>query len=90
AKKKAKASTDDEAYALDDDGGDGGDDGGSDGDRDNTGTGTGKWRPKQVSPDELQQLIAIRTSPAVKAALEALASAPTSGGAKKKTKKLKK
>jgi hypothetical protein len=46
--------------------------------------GTGKWRPKQVSSEQLQQLIATRTSPAVKAALVAL----VSGGAKKKAKKV--
>ena len=87
--KKTKAGADDDAYALgagDDDGG-GGDDDGSDGDNDSTTTGTGKWRQKKVTPEELQQLIASRTSPAIKAALETLASAPTSGGAKKKVKK---
>jgi hypothetical protein len=88
AKKKAKAGADDDAYALgdgDDDGGDGNDDDRTDGDSDTTGT--GKWRSKQVSPEQIQQLIATRTSPAVKAALEALASAPTSGGNKKQTRK---
>lgn len=45
--------------------------------------GTGKWRKKKVSTEELQQLIATHTSHAVKAALEALATAPTSGGSKK-------
>ena len=49
--------------------------------------GSGKWRAKKVPAEDLQQLIAIQTSPAVKAALEALATAPTSGGAKKKAKK---
>lgn len=88
AKKKAKADSPDDTYALGDGDGDG--DGGSTGDDQGDGTpttSTGKWRPKQVSPEALQHLIATRTSPAVKAALEALASAPTSGGAKKKAKK---
>lgn len=88
-KPKAKATASDDAYVLGDDvdrdDDDGGGDDGSDGD--SSTTGTGKWRPKQVSSEQLQQLIANRTSPAVKAALEALASAPTSGGAKKKAKK---
>jgi hypothetical protein len=96
AKKKAKskAATADDAYALgdaDDDHADDGDrddtDGGGDDDNSGDTTGTGKWRPKKVSPEDLQQLIATRTSPAVKAALEALESAPASGGAKKKVKK---
>jgi hypothetical protein len=85
AKKKSKAPTDDDTYAL------GGDDHADDGDQDDNGdnnpTGTGKWRQRKVPPEEVQQLIASRTSPAVKAALEALASAPVSGGAKKKAKK---
>ena len=54
---------------------------------DDTATTTNKWRQQKVDPKDLQQLITTRTSPAVKAALEALASAPTSGGAKKKAKK---
>jgi hypothetical protein len=95
AKKKAKVGAPDgadDAYSLgdgDDDLGDdgGGGGGGDDATNDSTITGTGKWRPKQVSSEQLQQLIATRTSPAVKAALEALAAAPTSGGAKKKAKK---
>jgi hypothetical protein len=87
-KKKAKVGGGDDAYALAAaDVGDGGDDDGSDGDSDTTGTGTGKWRQKKVPPEELQQLIATRTSPAVKAALEVVASAPTSSGAKKSAKK---
>lgn len=94
AKKKAKASTAEEAYALGDDAASGGGSGGDDDragddstDANSNSTGTGKWRPKQVPAEELQQLITTRTSPAVKAALEALASAPTSGGAKKSAKK---
>lgn len=49
--------------------------------------GTGKWRQRKVPAEEVQQIIASRTSPAVKAALEALAAAPTSGGAKKTAKR---
>jgi hypothetical protein len=54
-----------------------------------TSEGSGKWRTKKVPTDELQQLITERTSPAVKAALEALATAPTSGGTNKKRAKKK-
>jgi hypothetical protein len=49
--------------------------------------GTGKWRARKVPAEQVQQLIATRSSPAVKDALAALASAPTAGGAKKKAKK---
>ena len=46
--------------------------------------GTGKWRQKKVPAEDVQQLIANRTSPAVKAALDALAAAPLAGGTKRK------
>lgn len=45
--------------------------------------GSGKWRPKTVTLAEVQTLIATRTSPAIKAALEALAAAPVASGGKK-------
>ena len=48
--------------------------------------GAGKWRPKKVPAGEFQHLIATRTSPAVRAALDALETTSVIGGAKKKTK----
>jgi hypothetical protein len=53
-------------------------------DEEATAEGTGKWRPRKIPAEQIQQLIATRSSPAVKDALAALASAPTAGGAKKK------
>lgn len=47
------------------------------------GKGTIVWRPKKVSSPDLQTLITTHTSPAIKAALEALAKAPVAGGVKK-------
>ena len=85
AKKKAKANAgaDDDAYALGADG-----DGAGDSDNDTAPTtGTNKWRQQKVDQKDLQQLITTRTSPAVKAALDALSTAPISGGAKKKAQK---
>ncbi len=44
--------------------------------------GSGKWRPKPVPAAEIQHLIDSRTSSAVKAALQALQSAPATRGTK--------
>ena len=42
----------------------------------------GKWRPKEVAQEELDELIEERTSPTVKAALNSLLSAAPNGGAR--------
>jgi hypothetical protein len=47
----------------------------------------GKWIPKKVSEGDIQKLIASRTSPAVKAALESLNGAGASDGAPRRAKK---
>lgn len=47
----------------------------------------GKAKPKKVTKPELQKLIAERTSPAVKEALQNLLTAPVAGGARKKARK---
>jgi hypothetical protein len=49
---------------------------------------SGSWRPRQVTEAEIQKLIAERTSPAVKSALESLQqSVLTAGGPVKRTRK---
>ncbi len=47
----------------------------------------GKPKPKKVTKPELQKLIAERTSPAVKEALQSLLATPVAGGARKKARK---
>jgi hypothetical protein len=53
------------------------------------GKGTIVWRSKKISFPDLQALITTHTSPAIKAALEALAKAPVAGGVKKGRKSAK-
>lgn len=49
--------------------------------------GSGKWRPKAVPAAEVQKLIAARTSPAVKAALESLGGASPGEGTPRRGRK---
>lgn len=50
----------------------------------------GKWQPNRVSDEEVEALVAERTSPAVKAALKSLLEAPAPASARRRTTRRKK